>query len=184
VAIGVLLFLASMWDHAHFTTASGKADYFLPLILRGAGLGMIFVPLVTLTMSDLPLNRMANGTGLFNLLRQLGGSVGIAIAATLLSRFEASHRAQLVEHVSVYSQTTRARLGDLTARLLATGTPASLAEGKALKILSTQVDRQAMMLSFEQLFLLFGLALALALPLLFFMRRPRGAREGVSTPTH
>jgi DHA2 family multidrug resistance protein len=106
--------------------------------------------------------------------------VGIAIAATLLSRFQATHRAQLVEHVSLYSQAARARLGDLTARLLATGTPASLAESKALKILSAQVDRQAMMLSFEQLFLLFGFALAVALPLLFFMRRPRGSRGGVS----
>ena len=180
VAIGVLLFLASMWQHAHFTTASGKADFFLPLILRGAGLGMIFVPLVTLTMSDLPLNRMANGTGLFNLLRQLGGSVGIAVAATLLSRLEATHRAQLVEHVSIYSEPTRARLGEITARLLASGTPSPLVQSKALQILDLQINRQAMMLSFEQLFLLFGAALACALPLLFFMRRPGGTRGSAS----
>ena len=138
------------------------------------------VPLVTLTMSDLPLNRMANGTGLFNLLRQLGGSVGIAVAATLLSRFEATHRAQLVEHVSIYSEPTRARLGEITARLLASGTPSPLVQSKALQILDLQINRQAMMLSFEQLFLLFGAALACALPLLFFMRRPGGTRGSAS----
>jgi DHA2 family multidrug resistance protein len=177
VLVGVLLFVASMWQHAHFTTASGKGDYFWPLILRGAGLGMIFVPLVTLTMSDLPLNRMAQGTGLFNLLRQLGGSVGIAIAATLLSRFEATHRAQLTEHITMYSEPVRERLAAIAGRLIASGTPPSLAQNKALQLLSLQVDRQVMMLSFEQLFLLFGVSLAAALPLLLFMKRPRGTQK-------
>jgi len=76
-----------MWKHAHFTTESGMSDFFWPLIFRGVGLGLIFVPLTNLALADLPMSRIPNGTGLFNLMRQLGGSVGIALSATLIQRF-------------------------------------------------------------------------------------------------
>jgi len=68
-------------------------DFFWPLIFRGVGLGLIFVPLTNLALADLPMSKIPNGTGLFNLMRQLGGSVGIAISATLVQRFTAIHRA-------------------------------------------------------------------------------------------
>src|SRR5207253_1864211 len=123
---------------------------------RGVGLGLIFVPLTNLALADLPMSKIPNGTGLFNLMRQLGGSVGIAISATLVQRFTAIHRADLIANVTQYSEVTRERLAGIMTRLVATGTPASLAESKALMVLNGQVTRQAMMLSFEQLFLLFG----------------------------
>src|SRR6266850_2503332 len=83
ITAGVAIFALSMWKHAHFTTESGFTDFFWPLIFRGVGLGLIFVPLTNLALSDLPMSKIPNGTGLFNLMRQLGGSVGIAVSATL-----------------------------------------------------------------------------------------------------
>src|SRR5206468_12848580 len=65
---GVSIFALSMWKHAHFTTASGMTDFFWPLIFRGVGLGLIFVPLTNLALADLPMSRIPNGTGLFNLI--------------------------------------------------------------------------------------------------------------------
>src|SRR5256886_3130901 len=134
ILAGVGLFALSMWKHAHFTTDSGMPDFFWPLIFRGVGLGLIFVPLTNLALADLPMSKIPNGTGLFNLMRQLGGSVGIALSATLLQRFQAIHRVDLIANVTPYAEAARERLAPIGARLIATGTPAPPADSKALKI--------------------------------------------------
>src|SRR6267378_2624997 len=180
IAAGVGVFALSMWKHAHFTTESGMSDFFWPLIFRGVGLGLIFVPLTNLALADLPMSKIPNGTGLFNLMRQLGGSVGIAISATLVQRFTAIHRGDLIANVTQFSEVTRERLAGITARLIATGTPAPLAESKALMVLNGQVTRQALMLSFEQLFLLFGAAFVLSLPLLLLMHKAKSMPGGAA----
>src|SRR5213076_1124167 len=117
----VAIFGLAMWKHAHFTTESGMSDFFWPLIFRGVGLGLIFVPLTNLALADLPMSRIPNGTGLFNLMRQLGGSIGIALSATLVQRFTAIHRADLAANVTLYSEATRERLGQITQALIARG---------------------------------------------------------------
>jgi DHA2 family multidrug resistance protein len=167
--------MVAMWQHAHFTTQSGTGDFLLPLILRGAGLGMIFVPLTNLSLADLPMAKIPAGTGLFNLFRQLGGSLGIAISATLVGRFQSENHARLAEYVTRYNEVARDRIAALTATMVARGTPGPLAETKAIALLNGQVTRQAMMLSYEKLFLMFGIGFGLALPLLLFMRRSQGA---------
>src|SRR6266446_4283522 len=180
IAAGVGIFALSMWKHAHFTTESGMSDFFWPLIFRGVGLGLIFVPLTNLALADLPMSKIPNGTGLFNLMRQLGGSVGIAVSATLVQRFTAIHRGDLIANVTAFSEVTRERLGAIVARLIATGTPAPLADAKALAILDGHVTRQALMLSFEQLFLLFGACFVLSLPLLLLMHKSKGMPGGAA----
>jgi len=150
------------------------SDFFWPLIFRGIGLGLIFVPLTNLALADLPLSKIPNGTGLFNLMRQLGGSVGIALSATLVQRFSAIHRADLMQNITMFSPATQARLAAIQQGLIAQGTAASQAPEKALMVLSGLVQRQALMLSFEQLFLLFGSCFVLSLPLLLLMHKPKG----------
>ena len=175
ITLGVGVFAASMWMHGHFTTLSGNGDFLLPLILRGIGLGMIFVPLTNLAIAGLPMARIPSATGLFNLFRQLGGSIGIAVSATLITRFQAINHARLAEHVTLYDDTTRERLAAITSRMIAYGTAPGLAGTQAIAVLDGQVARQAMMLSFERMFLLFGLAFVLGLPLLVLMQRGREA---------
>jgi DHA2 family multidrug resistance protein len=156
IMVGVGLFALSMWKHAHFTTDSGMADFFWPLVYRGVGLGLIFVPLTNLALADLPMSRIPNGTGLFNLMRQLGGSVGIALSATLLQRFTALHRADLAASVTPYAAATQERLAMITNALIGRGDLPAVAQTKAVGVLNGIVTQQALMLSFEQLFLLFG----------------------------
>jgi len=184
ILVGVGLFALSMWKHAHFTTESGMSDFFWPLIFRGVGLGLIFVPLTNLALADMPMSKIPNGTGLFNLMRQLGGSVGIAISATLVQRFQQIHRADLIANVTQFSEATRMRMNAIVSTLVAQGTPAPIAESKALKILDGLVTRQALMLSFEQLFLLFGTCFVLSLPLLLLMHTNRGGAPGGSSMAH
>jgi len=173
IVAGVAIFALAMWKHAHFTTDSGMRDFFWPLIFRGVGLGLIFVPLTNLALADMPLSKIANGTGLFNLMRQLGGSMGIAISATLVQHFTATHRADLVAHLSMYSDVARDRLYAITNGMIAAGTPAPVAQQKALMVMNGMVQKQAMMLSFEQLFMLFGAIFVLSLVLLLFMHPPK-----------
>jgi len=178
IVAGVALFALSMWKHAHFTTESGMPDFFWPLVFRGVGLGLIFVPLTNLALADLPMSRIPNGTGLFNLMRQLGGSVGIALSATLLQRFTAIHKADLAANVTLYAEATRERLVGITSALIARGELPALAQTKAVAVLNGIVTTQALMLSFEQLFLLFGTAFVLSLPLLLLMRTNKGVQAG------
>ena len=178
IGAGVLIFALSMWKHAHFTTESGFHDFFWPLIFRGVGLGLIFVPLTNLALADLPMSKIPNGTGLFNLMRQLGGSVGIALSATLLQRFTAMHRADLAASVTPYADATRERLALITNALVARGELPAIAQTKAIGFLNGIVTREAMMLSFEQLFLLFGGVFVLSLPLLLVMHRSKAMPGG------
>src|SRR4029077_1491334 len=99
-------------------------DFFGVVVFRGLGPGLIFVPLTNLALADLPMSKIPNGTGLFNLMRQLGRSVGIAISATLVQRLKAIHRGDLIANVTQYSEVARERLSAIVARLIATGTPA------------------------------------------------------------
>jgi len=183
IVAGVAIFALSMWKHAHFTTESGFHDFFWPLIFRGVGLGLIFVPLTNLALADLPMSKIPNGTGLFNLMRQLGGSVGIAVSATLLQRFTAIHRADLAANVTPYAEATRERIAVITQALVARGDIPVIAQTKAIGFLNGIVTREAMMMSFEQLFLLFGTAFVLSLPLLLLMHRSKGA-PGAGAAAH
>jgi DHA2 family multidrug resistance protein len=174
VAAGSLLFLLSMWMLSRLTLDAGAGDMFWPLIWRGTGLGLIFVPLTNATMADVATERLAQGTGMFNLTRQLGGSLGIAVMATLLGRFAAQNRAALVSHLASADAGSTARLAMLTQGLVAKGASLLAAKQQALALLDRQVMVQANVLAFSRIYLLSGLLLCAALPLLFLFRTGKG----------
>jgi MFS transporter, DHA2 family, multidrug resistance protein len=182
VAIGASLFMYSMYALSLLSFDAGAHDLFWPLISRGVGLGLIFVPLTGATMAELKDSELAQGTGMFNLTRQLGGSLGIAISATLLSRFTAQSRALLVEHVSVGDPITLARVNGITQALIAKGSDVLSAKQQALMILDRQLQGQASGLAFSKLYLLSGVALMLSVPLMLLFRtgKSRGLGPGAA----
>jgi DHA2 family multidrug resistance protein len=182
VPIGASLFLYSMWRLSLLSFDAGAHDLFWPLLARGVGLGLIFVPLTGATMAELRPGQLAQGTGMFNLTRQLGGSLGIAISATLLSRFTAQSRALLAEHIVVGDPATLARLDAIARALVAKGMNALSAKQQALMILDRQLQGQASVLAFSKLYLLSGIALMSALPLLLLFRsgKSRGLGPGAA----
>ena len=182
VVVGAFLFFWSMLQMSRLTSASGAHDLFWPLILRGVGLGLIFVPLTNATMADLQVKDLAQGTGMFNLMRQLGGSLGIAVMATLLARFMASEKAVLTEHVGVNDPETLNRLSLITRGLISRGMNPVTAPQQALAILDRQVTIQSSMLAFSRIYLYSGLVLICALPLLFLFRT--GRARGSMGPVH
>jgi DHA2 family multidrug resistance protein len=177
LTIGVLLFLWSMWLHYHFTTAIGMNDLLLPMVLRGVGLGFIFVPLTGAAVADLRTDQLAQGTGLFNLARQLGGSFGIAVTATLLTRFTEQGREALLPHLAAGSPSATGWLQQATARLASLGSSLPEAQQRAHALLEAALRQQASMVAFEKVFLTMGLTFVAALPLLLLFRVGR-ARAG------
>ncbi len=170
VLIGTLCFCYAMWLHNHFTTESGANDFFWPLVLRGFGLGLIFMPLNNLAMANMSVENIGNASGIYNLTRMLGGSVGIATAATSFSVLQHSQRASLIEHLASNDPGTLLRLQQYQHWLASRGEIGPAIQQKAVALLSLTVDKQAMMLTFAKLFLSFGILLACALPLLLMMR--------------
>jgi DHA2 family multidrug resistance protein len=175
ILIGAALFMWSMWLHAHFTLQTGHGDLLLPMILRGVGLGLIFVPLTSVAVADLKPYQMAQGTGLFNLSRQLGGSVGIAVVATLIGRFSEASRTALVSHVTLSDPATQSWLAAVTHRMQQLGGTAAEAQLRAERVLERVVSGQAAMLAYEKVFLLMGLTLSASCILLLALRTGRAS---------
>ncbi|QVM92715.1 DHA2 family efflux MFS transporter permease subunit [Pseudomonas entomophila] len=186
ICLGILIYGYAMYLHTQFTLQSNPDTLFWPLVIRGFGLGMIFVPLTNLAMRQLPQGLISVGSGVLNLMRQLGGSVGIAIAATLLTRFSWSRYRQLSEHVDE----TRLLAGgwevaNLDPRRLSTDL---LDPGQANTLLAFLEARdQAQMLGFSMLFGLLGAVMLVGVPMVLMMRNPRTpkpqpAKESATCP--
>lgn len=173
IVTGVGLFAWSMWLHYHFTLDIGMSDTVFPMILRGVGLGLIFVPLTQVAVADLKPQQLAQGTGLFNLSRQLGGSFGIAVAATLLSRFTEQSREALRAHLNLGEPVTAAWVQSATQRMLSLGGNLEMARQKAYALLDYKLYQQASVIAFEKVFLVMGATFVLALPLLLLFRTGR-----------
>ena len=173
IVTGVGLFFWSMWLHFHFTLSIGMHDLLWPMILRGVGLGLIFVPLTQVAVADLKPQQLAQGTGLFNLSRQLGGSFGIAVAATLLSRFTEQSREALRTHLASADPATAGWLQGVTSSMLRLGGTAEQAQLKAYELLDLTLYQQASVIAFEKVFLIMGCTFLAALPLLLLFRTGR-----------
>ena len=183
IVFGASMFLWSMWQLAHRSLEAGAEDFFWPLIVRGIGLGCLFVPLTGASMADLPMHKLGQGTGLFNVMRQLGGSLGIAIMATMLARETEVKKALLTEHVGAYDPATLERLGGMMRGLMARGIDQGAATQQALAMIDRQMVAQASVLAFSRIYLISGLLLVSALPLLLVWRTGR-TTGGIRSDAH
>jgi DHA2 family multidrug resistance protein len=150
----------------------GYWDIFWPQFVQGISLGLLFVPLTTVTMAPIVKEAMGNAASIFNLMRNLGGSVGIATATTILARQQQRELNLLGVHVSAYDPQTRALLDKLRSGMMAGGADAATAASKAYAALSGMVQKQASILSFSHVFQFMGIVFLLLLPLLLLMKPP------------
>lgn len=175
ITIGVLIFATAAWQLSRMTGQSGAPDFFWPLINRGVGLGLMFVPLTTITLAELDPRELAQGTGLYNFFRQLGGSFGIAGISTLLIRFTAENRANLVAHVTASDPATVSRLQMLAHGLMARGTDFWSAQRQALAVVDQQLMGQASVIAYSRVYVISALIILLLIPLLLLVRKTQGA---------
>ncbi len=158
-----------MFQLAQITPQSGTDDLFLPLVWRGATTVLMFLPLSLASLGSLPKQDVSAGSGFYNLSRQLGGSIGIAILTTLLDQREAFHKAILLEKVTSFDPQTNQRLDTLTALFQNRGFDATTAHQQALAALKQLIDTQAAVLSYADIFRFVGVIFFCSLPLLLFL---------------
>ena len=163
---------------AQLNLHAGYWDIFWPQFLQGLALSALFVPLTTISMDPIPRERMGNATSLFNLMRNLGGSIGIATTGTLLARKQQ-------EYFNVLRRARRSVLDRVAERdrVGAAGLPRvrlRSGDGRAARVcrVAGMVQQQAAMVSFVHVFRLLGIIFLLLLPLVLLMRRPRTGTAG------
>jgi DHA2 family multidrug resistance protein len=174
VIFGILLFAYTAWLMGHYTLSTSTADVIQVLLIQGVAFSCLWIPLTTMALSTIPRHRLSDATGLNSLLRQTGGSVGLAVFATLLSRFATSARGDMLSHFSPSSPAMAARLAGIQRMLQARGLDVIAAHQAAAQMIDGQLRRQAMMLSFEKLFYLSGILFLCVVPLVFFLKMPKG----------
>jgi DHA2 family multidrug resistance protein len=171
--------LTTLWL-GQLNLKAGYWDIFWPQLLQGGGLALLFVPLTTVAMANIARERMGYATSMFNLMRNIGGSVGIAVTATLLQRHRQASAAQLGENISIYDPATQSMLAQLKSSMIASGSDAVTATERSYVILHGILIQQASMVSFVNIFRLLGIVFLAVLPLVLIMKRPKGAAGPVA----
>jgi DHA2 family multidrug resistance protein len=172
VAFGVGLFAISavMMSHYNLDTSSGAVVDVL--LIQGVAFSCLFIPLTTVALARVPRHQLADATGLNSLLRQIGGSLGLAIFASLIPRYSRQAGVALGAHLDPGRPEVASRIAMIERALVARGYDAWSAKMAAGRALAGTVARQAMVLTFDKLFLLSGILFLLVLPLLFFLKSP------------
>ena len=177
VAFGILLFAYTAWLMGHYTLATSSRGIVNVLILQGVAFSCLFIPLTTIALSTIPRHRLSDATGLNSLLRQVGGSMGLALMATLMTRFATRVRGSMIANVTMSRPAVAARVAATQRMLGGRGMPSAAAQMTAAQLIDFQVRQQALVIAFERLFLICGIAFLCVLPLVFFLRMPKGAEK-------
>jgi DHA2 family multidrug resistance protein len=176
VMMGVALVALSAYEMSHYTLETGGHSVIAAIVLQGVGFSLLFVPLTTVALASIPRFRLTDATGLNSLLRQIGGSLGLAAFATLLPHFEQSARVGLVSHLVPGRPEVIQRVGMIQSGLIARGLNPGAAQAAATRVLDGMVTRQAMLLAFERMFVLAGVAFLFVIPLAFLLKAPANMR--------
>jgi DHA2 family multidrug resistance protein len=178
LALGLIGGSVTLFWFGGLNLQTGYWDIFWPQFIQGMSLGLLFVPLTTITMDPIPREKMGNATSIFNLMRNIGGSMGIAVSTTFLARRTQLHIHALGAHVDPYNPKSREVFEGLQAFFLSRGADLTTATDRARAAMFGMVARQAAMVSFSDVFRWLALLFLAMLPLLLIMRSPRAGRRG------
>jgi DHA2 family multidrug resistance protein len=147
-----------------------------PSVINGMAISFIFVPLTTTTMSQLGQQQIGNASGLYNLMRNLGGSIGIAFVTTMLARGAQTHQALMVGHLTATDPAFRQQFA-ATQHVLAQQTDPVTAMRQAYAAVYNTLDQQSRLWAFVDNFYLFGLLALGGIPLIFLLKRIRSVSK-------
>ena len=167
LVFGVSMTTLSQWVAAHLTSEAGFADMVYPNLIRSLGLVFVFIPVSVASLSDLPLAQRGNATGLFNLTRELGGSLGTAWMGKVVADGIATHSSRLFEHVTPFDTASQ----DQWMSLLKRGMDPAVA-------LLGRVTREAMVMSFEDGFRLTMTTIACGLFMIMLLKKSKPPAPG------
>jgi MFS transporter, DHA2 family, multidrug resistance protein len=181
LSIGILGCCASLVLLGLLNLNVGYWEIFWAQFLQGLSLGFLFVPLTTVTMDPIPNEKMGNATSIFNLMRNIGGSMGIAMSTTIVARSQQSYTNFLGRNVTPYSLQTQMMFQNLRDFFMSSGSDQATATHRAYAALFGMVQRQSAMLSFNRTYLFMAILFVTVMPAVLLMRRPK-SRGGM--PVH
>lgn len=174
VAVGFFVFfLFTFWMRNIITPDTGAEHMFWPLILRGVGLGLLFVPITTLSLSTLNGKNIGEGAAFTGMMRQLGGSFGIALITTFITRFSQEHRVNVIAHLDITKVELQTRIQQLQAGFMSKGFTPNEALAKAYQVLDFTVTKQSTVMSYMDIFMYLGIMFLLCIPIIFFIKKSK-----------
>ena len=174
LAVGLAVCAYTLIEFSRFSLSAGYWDFFWPQLVMGLSLGFLFVPLTTTTMDPIPRETMGNATSLFNLVRNLGGSVGISAVETIQYRQAQAHIHNLGAHINPMNPGAEGLMAQLQGAFTSGGSGPVTASHQAYTAVWGLVQQQATMMSYNDVFWLLGAIFFGMLPLIFLMKRARG----------
>ncbi len=171
VGAGLVISAISFVQIAHITVDTGVRDLIWPQIWQGVGFSLVFVALTTAALASIPKPRITAASGLYNVVRTVFGSIGIALAASQLSSVSASNHAILAERAGMTNPAAVTWVQRVTGAMMGAGVDVYTARARALKLLDASIMRQSVVLSLNHVFVLIALLFAISLPLVLLLRR-------------
>jgi DHA2 family multidrug resistance protein len=185
VALGMLIFFFySFWGYKILTPDTGADNFFWMLIARGIGLGMLFIPVSTLSLSTLKGQQIGQGAAFTGMMRQLGGSFGVALVTTFMARQNMSHRNELVSKLNINSPQVQQRLQGLEHSFMAKGMPANKALGAGYQVLDLSISKQAQVMSYMDVFLYIGIMFLVCVPFVLLVKSRKDKKVDLSEAMH
>jgi len=179
IAVGVSLFAISCFMNSQLTHDTGIDQLRWSQLVRACGQPLIIVPLSSIATAGITPEMAGSASGLFNMMRNLGGSIGIAVLATLLTTREKFHSNRLGESISVFDPQTQQRLDQLTEAFIGRGIDPTTANNQALATIDNLVRREASIMAYNDCFYFIGCALLLSgIAILFFQKTKAGGGAG------
>ncbi|HKV24298.1 MAG TPA: DHA2 family efflux MFS transporter permease subunit [Candidatus Acidoferrum sp.] len=180
LTVGLLVCGITLYQISRLNLAAGFWDFCWPQFYMGLSLGLIFVPLTTISMAPIRKENMGNATSLFNLVRNLGGSIGISAVSTMQTRFQQRNINSLGADINYLSASARDMFNALQKMFVSQGTDPVSAAHQARAAMFAMVERQASMLAYNSIFVILAALFVIMLPFIFLMRRPKGKGEPLS----
>jgi len=181
--VGILLFSGSCFIDAFLSPDFAMDQFRVSNIVRALGQPLIFVPLLSMSTEGLPRSEAGSASALFNMTRNIGGSIGIALLSTIVTQREHLHSVRIGETVTTYSPSIQARLATLTDLFQTRGLDPATAGGYALTQLNHSVQTQAYLMAYGDAFFVIGAALLLSGTSLFFLPKSQ-AMQGALPAAH
>jgi len=172
VSMGMLIFaIFCFWGYFILTNSTPEQNFFWMLVMRGLGLPLLFIPITSLSLSTLRGAEIGQGVAFTGMMRQVGGSFGVALITTFMARQNMFHRSTLVSKLRVDDPAVAARVHAIQQGFMAKGMPPNVALQSAYKALDYAVTGQSMVLSYMDVFYYLGLLFLIAIPFVLFVKR-------------
>jgi len=185
IAAGMIsFFVYSFWGYKIISPDTGKPDFFWMLIVRGVGLGLLFIPITAMSLSSLKGVQIGQGAAFTGMMRQLGGSFGIALITTFVSRRNELHRVDLVSKLDTNNPDVMNRVHSMQSNFMHKGMDASTALKSAYQSLEYTVIKQQTVLSYMDVFLYLGILFLIFVPIVLLVKSNKKAGKLDASAMH